>query len=256
MINNIIHFIFGLREQTEEFLFCYYLSVYSAYLVNKPEKIYFYYHFKPYGRWWDELTKLNIVTLKKVSLPDYIGNKKIKKCAHKADKLRMDILFEYGGVYMDIDTISIRPYKHLLKKNVVLGKEISADGCGDRICNAIMMTTPKSHFFKIWIDSYASEFNPNGWAESSLFLPMKLTKSHPSLAHVVSPSVFFLPGWNETEKIFEKKNDIPENLLTLHLWETTSYKFLRNIDGWDWCYKNSHTLYGKIMLHLLVKYRL
>ena len=46
MIPNIIHFVFGLKEQKEEFLFCYYISILSSKLVNNPEKIYFHYHFE------------------------------------------------------------------------------------------------------------------------------------------------------------------------------------------------------------------
>ena len=38
-------------------MFIYYLSVLSAYIVNKPDKIYFYYHYKPYGKWWDRLSE-------------------------------------------------------------------------------------------------------------------------------------------------------------------------------------------------------
>ena len=52
-IPNTIHFIFGLKPQKDEFLFIYYLSVLSAYIVNNPNKIYFYYHYEPHGNWWD-----------------------------------------------------------------------------------------------------------------------------------------------------------------------------------------------------------
>ena len=132
-IPNIIHFIFGFKQQEEDFLFCFYLAVLSAYKVNKPEKIYFYYHYIPKGIWWKKLIEIPTLILKKVDIPTHIGNKKILKTAHKADKLRMDLLNEYGGVYMDIDTITVRPYKHLLNKEVVIGKEISTDRLGDRL---------------------------------------------------------------------------------------------------------------------------
>ena len=49
MINNIIHFVFGLKEQTEDFLFSYYLAILSAIVVNNPDKVYFYYHYEPKG---------------------------------------------------------------------------------------------------------------------------------------------------------------------------------------------------------------
>ena len=55
MMNNICHFVFGMKKQSEEFLFIYYIAVYSAYLINKPDTIYFYYHYEPYGIWYDKL---------------------------------------------------------------------------------------------------------------------------------------------------------------------------------------------------------
>ena len=65
IIPNIIHFVFGLKPQENEFMFIYYLSVLSAYIVNKPDKIYFYYHYKPYGKWWDRLSEKIPIILKK-----------------------------------------------------------------------------------------------------------------------------------------------------------------------------------------------
>ena len=89
-IPNIIHFVFGLKEQTEEFLFPYYLSVLSASKVNDPDKIYFYYHYEPYGYWWERLKNIKKIVFERVELPTHIGNKIIKKTAHRADKIRMD----------------------------------------------------------------------------------------------------------------------------------------------------------------------
>jgi hypothetical protein len=50
-IPNIIHFIFGLKEQIEEFELYRYIAIKSAYEVNKPDKIFFYYYYEPYGYW-------------------------------------------------------------------------------------------------------------------------------------------------------------------------------------------------------------
>ena len=78
MIPNICHFVFGFKEQKDEFLFCYYLAVYSAYIVNKPEKIIFYYHHEPYGDWWEKLKNIPVVELIKIPIPTHIGEKEIK----------------------------------------------------------------------------------------------------------------------------------------------------------------------------------
>ena len=39
-MNNICHFVFGMKKQTEEFLFSFYIAVYSAYLINNPDIIF------------------------------------------------------------------------------------------------------------------------------------------------------------------------------------------------------------------------
>ena len=249
---NIVHYVFGLKEQTDAFLFSYYLSIYSVYVINRPRVIYFHYYYLPHGKWWDQILKdlgANFV-LKKVNMPLTIGKKVIKKVAHKADKLRMDILYEHGGIYMDVDTISVRDYKHLLDKDVVLGFEQVKAKPETSICNAIMMTKPKSLFFKNWMDNYESEFDPDKWSEASILLPKKLWLENRSLAYVLGTSSFFSPNWYETEKIFSTPvSKIPTDLITLHLWETFSLKYLKTITGWDWAKQsmNKDTLYAKLM---------
>lgn len=247
MIPNIIHFVFGLKEQTEDFLFCYYLAIYSAYLVNLPDKIFFYYHYTPKGDWWDKTLQIPNLILEKVNIPTHIGKKNIIKLAHKADKVRMDKLNERGGIYMDIDTISYRSYRHLLHNKVVLGKQVPYIG----ICNAIMMSEPKSEFFKIWIDNYEDKFKPTGWNESSISLPYKLSLDYPELLTVMNPETFFVPSYTQTAKIFTGDENISTDLISLHLWEQKSIKYIENINGWEWATENKNTLYGKIMLHLI-----
>ena len=234
-----------MKKQTEEFLFIYYIAVYSAYLINKPDTIYFYYHYEPYGIWYDKLKLIPTIKLVKIDIPTHIGGKKIEKTAHKADWVRMNMLYNKGGVYLDIDTICVKPWKHLFNKDVVLGKEVP-----NGICNAIMFTKPKSDFFKLWLDKYESHFNPNGWREASIVLPERLSKEYPNLVTLKDADVFFLPNYTETKKIFVDNKEIPKNLISLHLWESFSLKYMKNINDWSWAYENSHTMYGKMLLNL------
>lgn len=255
MIPNIIHFVFGLKKQTEEFHFVYFMAILSAYLVNKPDKIYFYYYYEPFGKYWDKIK--SYIELVKIELPTHIGNKKIKHFAHKADKLRMDILYEKGGIYMDIDTISIKPYQQLLDNECVLGLEYGLNNKINGICNAIMLTEPKSKFFKIWMESYDENFNPDGWGESSILLPYKLYQKNKNLINIQNPEVFFNPSWFNTKGIFRRKcNKIPNNLITLHLWESNSIKFFKEIKDLKWLELRGHTMYGLFLKHLIENYNL
>ena len=247
MIPNIIHFVFGLREQTEDFLFSFYLSVLSAYVVNKPDTIYFYYHYEPKGIWWEKLKKIPSLVLQTVDLPTHFGAKPILKTAHRADKIRMEVLYDRGGVYMDIDTISVRPYKSLLRNEVVLGIE---DTSKDTICNAVMMTIPKSQFFTIWLKNYEANFLPGGWSEASIRLPGLVALKYPSLLTLKEQRTFFYPSYFEVEKIFVEDHDIPNETITLHLWETFSTKYLNEM-SLLWILQNPTTLYSRIVKYLL-----
>jgi len=238
--------VFGLKPQDEEFMFAYYVAVYSAYKLNNPDKIYFYYHHEPFGPWYTKLKEIPNIIFEKVDIPTHIGNKPILHVAHKADIIRMEKLLERGGIYMDIDTISVRPYTHLLGNDVVLGKEKE-----DGICNAVMLTKPNSEFFTLWYSSYESEFKSDGWNEASIKLPKKLANQYPTKLTLLEEDVFFLPSWDETDKIFKESYDIPDNLITLHLWESFSKEYLDNIKDWTWCQPNKDTLYGKLIINLL-----
>ncbi len=251
MIPNIVHFNYGLMPQNEDFLFTYYIAVLSCKLINNPDKIYFHYHYEPKGYWWDK-TKV-LVDLIKIDVPTHIGNKPIKKVAHKSDIARMMALKKYGGVYLDIDTICIRSYKDLLHNKFVIANEITESGKNMGLCNAIMMSEPESSFINDWWNNYENFFNPDGWQEASTMLPLKVSELNQNLT-ILKPSNFLLPSWESTDMIFEKENNIHEDLIVLHYWNQYSInKYLNQIKNFDWILDNSHTLYGKALINLISK---
>ncbi len=252
-IPNIIHYIFGLKEQTENFLFPYFLSIYSNYVINKPDIIYFHYQFEPHGEWWEKAKpylSLNYVNGDNL----YWGSKRIVKYAHKADKIRLDILYKYGGIYMDIDTITYRPYHHLLRYDTVLGYQDEG-----LICNAVILAKSECAFIKRWMDEYETHFKADGWCEASVHLPYKIYESMrgDDNIHIVEREFFYSPSYDETDKIFVREDvEIHEKLLTLHLWNTYSEdKYLRKIIGFDYV-QNSRSLYAKILCNILIDSKL
>jgi len=252
-IPNIIHFVFVNDEFTEPFLFYHYLAIYSAYLVNKPDKIFFYHKAFPYGENWEKVLEIPNLILEEVEIPSKLKEKPLLNYAHKADVIRLDKLYQRGGVYMDMDTISVRPYKHLLLNQMVMGKQQNYAG----LCNAIMMASPGCEFIKLWKQQYEEHFKPKGWNESSIRLPFILANKYPHLITVLEPACFFLPNWNETNKIFIPQNPplmIDDKLITLHLWQSSSKKFLGGLVDYVCCLQP--TLYGEIIKKLIKNYGL
>ena len=253
-IPNIIHYIYGLEKQTDPFPFVFYLSIYSNFLINNPDVIYFHYQYLPYGIWWDEAKKylkINYINCDNI----YWGNKKILKFAHKADKIRLEMLLKYGGIYMDIDTISYKSYKYLLNYDFVIG--IQEENYGKEnitlYCNAILFSKKNNIFIKKWINEYEKYFLPTGWCEASVHLPNKiydsLSLNDKSNIKILSKEHFYYPSYNETHKIFENDLNISEELVTLHLWNTFSKKYFKEINGFEWMNCNN-SLYAKLIKYI------
>jgi len=121
MIPNQFHFVFGLKEDFggKPFNILHYLAIKSAYDLNKPDAMYFYYTYEPSGEYWDKAK--SYLTLVQVEAPTEIFGNPITHVAHKADIIRLQALYENGGIYMDMDTICVKSFEPLLNEKTVLG---------------------------------------------------------------------------------------------------------------------------------------
>ena len=240
-IPNIIHFIYGLKQQNEEFELYKYLSIKSAYDVNRPDKIYFYYKYEPYGYWWEKIKPL--LTLEKIEPPTKIFNNSISHYAHQTDIIRLEKLILHGGIYLDIDTICLKPFSDLLIYDFVMGKQNNSDNSEIYgLCNAVLLSVPNSKFLKRWYDSYQN-FRSNGrdeyWDEHSVKKPLELSKEFYNEIKILEYNSFFYPLWYDINKILfnvelELDNNIyykniVSNNYCIHLWDTYSHNYLKKL---------------------------
>lgn len=232
MIPNIFHFCYGLSEDFggKPYSLVHYLAVRSAFEVNNPEEIFFYYSYEPDGEWWEKTREL--VTLVKINAPEEIFGNKLYHVAHKADIIRLEYLIEKGGIYMDLDTISKKSFKPLLENKFVIGKQGKWRNMG--LCNAVMMSEENSEFAKIWMEEYKS-FRSKGkdkfWAEHSVAVPLKLSKKYPELLHIEKYNSFHFPLYYPVslKNLFVNSKDYPEAYCH-HLWEGGSWdKYLKDL---------------------------
>ena len=226
-IPNIIHFVYGFKIQTEEFELFKYIAIKSAISVNKPDKVYFYYKHEPFGKWWDLIKPYLILEL--VEPPKQIYGNKVTHFAHQSDVVRLKMLNERGGIYLDIDTICLRPLTEFLKYDFVMG--IQGNNYG--LCNAIMMAKPNTEFGKQWHQAYQN-FNPSDWDYHSVILPLKLSKAIPIT--ILANDMWFYPLGDPIAKImFTSDLNLAEcrkifkNSYCIHLWESWSLPKLKEI---------------------------
>ncbi len=266
MIPNILHFIFGLSENFggKPFSFSHYIAIRSAIIINKPDDVIFHYQYEPIGEYWDLIK--GQITLNKLEAPSEIHGKKLFHVAHKADIIRLQVLYKVGGIDLDIDTISIKSLDIFRKYSFAIGQEleqpveytlkeklkktirhatlrpfrINVSG----LCNAVMLAEPSAPFIEHWLESYKT-FRSNGndhyWGEHIVLIPYKLSKEYPELVHKISPFTFHYPIYNATglAYLFEKSTNFPKAYVH-HLWESASWdKYLKLLSIEDVLTKNT-----------------
>ncbi len=223
-IPNIFHFInIGPRE----FNLLHYLSIMSAYKQNNPSKIYIYCDTYQKNNIYWELLK-NIVTIVKINPPSFHKGIPLESYHYKADIIRMEKLLEKGGIYMDLDVLSLKPLTCFLDNNIVLGAEMASDSETTdineftSITNAVILTESNNKFIKDWFSQIADNLTGKPWAYHAVCLPKNiLLKKNYDVTLV--PKKSFMPFCFRYDYIFKqemkyKRKELVDSY-TIHLWE-------------------------------------
>jgi glycosyltransferase involved in cell wall biosynthesis len=191
----IVHFVFGMSDDEKDRFFNMqqYLAVKAAHDFLQPETIYVHYTYDPLGSWW-ELAK-DFVTPNKVRNVMNIFNHSVHHFAHKADIIRLEVLMQYGGIYLDLDVWVYRDLRFLLTSGheFIMGQEGENGAVG--LCNAIIIADKESRFLKHWYNAYRN-FSADSWNEFSVQLPNRLAAELPAWIHVLPHTAFFWPMWD------------------------------------------------------------
>ena len=180
------------RPKADSFNIIRYLNVKSAYDVNKPDNIFYYYKHEPQGEWWDRALKY--ITPIKIEPPTEIFGNPVNHFAHQADVIRLQVLIEEGGIYLDSDVLCNKSFGPLLdiegeKGDFIMSKE--GDGL-HKLSNAIMLSKKGAEFPKTWLGRYTN-FNDDVWVEHSIELPYTLAEEFPNEITILGHKTFAWP---------------------------------------------------------------
>jgi hypothetical protein len=255
-IPNKLHFVFGLSENFggKPWGICHYLAVKSAIDLNKPEKAYLYYKYKPTGEWFDKIEdQLDLI---QIDPPTEIFGRPLLHVAHQTGVIRLQVLIEEGGIYMDVDTISNKPFTDLLHHSCVLGIQGYPDGNIEGLCDGVILAEKNSEFLQHWLLSYQSHRSKGRdqyWDEHAVRMPYTLSQQYPELLHIEPYNSFHYPLYHSDEPIASKygvKLLFEQNLqfkdaYCHHVWESISWDpYLKNLTLED--IMNNDTTYNNI----------
>ncbi len=226
MIPNKFHFIFGLKEDFggKPFSLVHYIAIKSALEINNPSEVNFYYKHEPTGEYWDKIKPY--LNLNKIEPPTEIYGNPLLHVAHQAGVLRLAYLIEHGGIYLDCDTICVKPFEPLLNNKAVLGIQ-GLNNVAEGLCDAVILSEKNSEFLNIWLESYKthrSKGRDQYWDEHAVRMPLHLAIKNPNLISVVSYDNFHYPLYNSQgiTDLFERNLNFP-NAFCHHLWEQISW---------------------------------
>ncbi len=126
LIPKYFHFFYNndIINDIEDYI---YISIKSFIEINNPSKVYFHYFNLPSGNLWNKI-KDNLI-LNKILIPKKYNNN-INYYFEKYKKILIyKNLIEYGGIYLDTNSISINPITNLLKYNFFKSKYDEIIGC-------------------------------------------------------------------------------------------------------------------------------
>ncbi|CAF4010981.1 unnamed protein product [Rotaria magnacalcarata] len=241
-IPNIVHFItsqgdaseavlkkFGPRlgyrrmeRAPDEFQLINYLVLLSARNQIKPDQLYVHYSFEPTGYWWTKAKQdleLNL-TLNKIPPITSIYNHPLYHHAHRTDIARLEILDKYGGIYLDLDVLSLKSFSSLTSNphhaEAIFAWERKKF---NTICNAVIIAPIHSKFLRRIYHSYQS-FNSSCWGCHSVSLPGQLANIYINEVHILPSRAFFTPSWSNIEELYLYNRYNFKNNYASHLWNS------------------------------------
>lgn len=229
-IPNILHFIhFGETEFHKFHL----LAIKQAIRIQKPETVFLHLaedaEENEYLKLAKSLCQVNIV-----SKPAFVNDKYIPWYQHKADITRLDVLYEFGGIYLDTDYFLVKPLTPFMGSYAAMCKleappyhdthENSPDQVHEGLFNGVIMAVKECEFIKEWRDSYDKEYGEieDWWTGLSIAKPMQLaTEKYPSVT-ILSKETFVPFTW-EDYSVYEEEIDLGDSY-GFHMWHTEFIK--------------------------------
>ena len=201
-VPRVVHFTWGLKGDGA-FTFALYLAIRAAQINIEPIEVKIHYtHLDRQNPWFKALEpNLTLVHHDPALYLDAAGfgtqsNRKDWHVAHVADVLRLQVLLDEGGIYLDSDAFALQPFDKILRgaRDVVMAHE---GGNRYGMANAVIVAKKGAPFIKRWLGDYTG-FNEQDWNWHSVVLPKRLADRHPEELCALSPTTFFWPLWTES----------------------------------------------------------
>jgi hypothetical protein len=195
---------------------------------NMPNyQIIIYNNIEPIGNeYWNHIVKYPSVRIEKIMPPSTFDGFDLKHFQYKADVVRIEKLYELGGIYLDIDMLIFKNFESIFdsKHDFYISKE---NANNDGLINAFIASKPKNEFLRIWLDSFKTGLRMDIWAYHIRDANSILLKENPHFyikynICILNAEEFFSIPWSNLYAFENMDNSTKhgENVFGIHLFET------------------------------------
>jgi len=237
MIPKVIHFIYPWTERTRPW------SLVNTLAVNLARK-----HFD--GEiiiWTNAPTRVPMlhVEKRKCELPTQIGGIDIVWPQYISDVMRLQILYDHGGVYMDTDMLlmmDLNSHINSANEHDRLFMAWEDSGCTS-VCNALMISPQNNEFIRAWLDKMPKALQSHTWAQGGVVLPAQLAaeksleKTRAILHHKFSCPLDLSKNWMFDPALKREAKERVGNATAIHVFETFWRDIIKDITP-EWIEKN------------------
>jgi hypothetical protein len=240
-----------------EFPYPYYLAVMSSLKTQKAAKFNLWLVKEPSGKYFDAIK--DKVTLHYVNedIPGFAALKDKSpdfQAAHLVDYYRMKVMYENGGVYADLDGLSVSDYCTFIKEHLSGSKEFLVGLVSQpHVLHAGLFACKKGSTIakKVLDEAYKKLNNTTDFKWGSSGPDILNAVCSADLDKVYETEYGMLGGNIELYQLFKDNGKLPDNQRYIHLWANSINGYWPGItEGYI---ENSDHLYAKLVRQVLTK---
>lgn len=218
VIPKIIHLVYINQRPLKSFN---YKCIYSIFKHMPDYQVYIHNDIEPDTEEWLLLKQNKNVTIKKINRVKEFDSFVIDHVQYEADIIRMNILYEYGGVYLDTDVYILKNIDSLLDgHSFYIAKETE-----DNFINCVIISEPGNEFIKVWLEYFATGFRVGIWGWHIRDLPKLILDKFPHYINkynigILGHENFCAIHWTQGDKFNDPEFKVTEKMYGIHLFET------------------------------------
>jgi hypothetical protein len=240
-VPNVTHYVWYNQRKLSFFHFVSFISVLR---FMRPCVILINGNIIPSGNYWKFILDLypNIVHVFREITSTLFG-KKVKFIEHVSDIWRLEALLRFGGIYLDTDTVLVKPIDTLRRFPCTMFRQTKNKTIG----SAFIMAERNATFIREWYNWYALYYINSSYTYNAMQYPSGLARWKADLIHIEYGTVS-RPDRQVGVIIFHTNTNWA-NIYGIHLYVKSFRKLSKYLD--ENSVKSFNTTVGALCRHIL-----